>query len=569
MNTTTASTAGLSRARQQRTLVGALPFVARAIGRRMNIEIRIGGHEAHTDRRSYIQLPTLPFEDPEVETLAFGYLEHEAAHIRYTQDIEIDTPVLHRLWNTIEDIRAERELGREYPGFGSDLGRLVTKLVQDGTLERPSVDDPPGVMLRRYLSYRLRAEVLHQQGIAEYAEQAETLFRTAFPAGACVRLGSIIGRVPTLQSAQDSLALATEILTILKEESEEPPPPPAAPDTAGSGNDAQNALDPTASNALPPDDSATDATQPMPDPDAQRRTLLRQLLEDPDPDLGPELSESVGEALQGAAQEAVRREGSGGGFGRADQPIAPPAGDPEQTLLAVHEASVALRTRLKSLVESVRYNRRTYRRHGTRIAPERLVRAMLGDARMFSARRLGVGIDTALEILCDRSGSMAENERLRVATRSTLAVASGLSNIRGIALETAVFPGARYEVEVLTGFDESLRATATRYDAVGASGGTPMYEALAWGLDRLVMRREPRKILLCLTDGEPPAITREACQNIIAAARASGIEVYAIGIRVPDITDLFPVARSIKDVSELASAMFEVLQSALTGACAA
>ncbi|MBL8269561.1 MAG: hypothetical protein JNL55_24410, partial [Steroidobacter sp.] len=95
MNTTTASTAGLFRARQQRTLVGALPFVARAIGRRMNIEIRIGGQQAHTDRRSYIQLPTLPFEDPEVETLAFGYLEHEAAHIRYTQDLEIDTPVLH------------------------------------------------------------------------------------------------------------------------------------------------------------------------------------------------------------------------------------------------------------------------------------------------------------------------------------------------------------------------------------------------------------------------------------------------------------------------------------------
>ncbi len=60
----------------------------------------------------------------------------------------------------------------------------------------------------------------------------------------------------------------------------------------------------------------------------------------------------------------------------------------------------------------------------------------------------------------------------------------------------------------------------------------------------------------------------EASQNIIAAAMASGIEVYAIGIRVPDITDLFPVARSIQDVSELASAMFEVLQSALTGAAA-
>jgi len=546
-----------------------LPFVARAIGRRMNIEIHIGGREAHTDRQTYIQLPDLPFEDPEVETLAYGFLEHEGAHIRYTEDIEIENPLLHRLWNTIEDVRVERELGREYPGFGVDLGRLVTKLVGDGTLERPCSDDPAGVLLRRYLSYRLRAEVLHQQGIAEYAEQAETLFRAAFPAGVCVRLGSIIGRVPALESAQEALDLATEILTILKEESEEPPPPASgAKGSQPSSDVAQGSSDPNASPA--PDPSAPDTTEQQCDPDAPRRALLRELLEEPNPTLGPELSEVVSQALQGAAQEAVRREGgSGGGFGRADETIAPPAGDPGQTLLAVHEASIALRTRLKSMVESVRYDRRTYRRHGSQVAQARIVRAMLGDARIFSARRSGVAINTAFEILCDRSGSMARNERLRVATRSTLAAASGLSHIRGIARETAVFPGTQCDIEVLTRFDESLRATVTRYDAVGASGGTPMYEALTWGLERLMTRREPRKILICLTDGEPPAITRPACQRIIAAAMASGIEVYAIGIRVPDITDLFPVSRSITDISELAAAMFEVLQNALAGASAA
>lgn len=542
--------------RRARTIQGALPIVARGIGRRMNVEVQIGGHEASTDGRR-ITLPTLPFDDPDVETLAFGYLEHEASHIRYGEDVETENALHHRLCNTIEDIRIERELGREFPGFGANLSRLVSKLIETGVLQRPDANDPPGVKLRRYLSYRLRAEVLNQSGLNEYAAQAESLFRESFPAKVCVRLGSVIGRVPALRSTQDAADLAGEILDLLQEESQDPPPPPPPPPPSPDGQ-AQD-QDATAQSATTgPLGASGDSAE------AQARATVRELLAAPDEALGGELSDSIGDALQAAAQEACAQGSSSGGFGRADEPLSPTPGNAQAILASVQEASTALRTRLRSSVESVRHCRRRFARHGRRVARKRLVKAVQGDPRLFAEKRLGREVNTAIELLLDRSGSM-HGERLRIALKCILTAASGLSPIRGVALEAAVFPGHTFELEMLTAFGQSLAKTATNYGAVTASGGTPLYEALLWASERLLLRKEPRKILLCATDGAPPASTRQACLETIQAAMRGGIEVYGIGIDVPDIDTLFPMSKSISDVGQLAPALFDFLRQAMTG----
>lgn len=541
--------------RRARTIQGALPIVARSIGRQLNVEVQIGGNEAKTDGR-VITLPTLPFDDPEVETLAFGFLEHEAAHIRYTDDVETKNALHHRLCNTIEDIRIERELGREFPGFAANLGRLVTKLVHTGVMQRPAEQDPPAIKLRRYLSYRLRAEVLEQGGLTEYAHLAEKVFREAFPAGVGVRLGSVIGRVPALRSTQEAADLAQDILEILEDESQDPPPPPPPPEAAPGLQDAAPDAQEGGSAAAP--GTSADGESPA-------RAMLRDMLNTPQSALGDELSEVLGEALKDAAAQAVHSTGGrSGGFGRADEPLHPPPGSGPAILDRVHEASIALRTRLRSQVESVRHSRRTFARHGTRFASARAVRALLGDPRLFVKKRLGREVNTAILLLCDRSSSMA-GRPMEIASDCILAAASGLSAIRGVVLEAAVFPGCTEDVEVLTSFAETLRATATRYPAVTASGGTPMYEALMWSFERLLMRKEPRKILVCLTDGAPPDATVKACAEAIHAAMRGGIEVYGIGIDVPDITTLFPVSQSLSQLSELAPALFGFLKEAMTG----
>ena len=66
----------------QNSLRNALPIVAAALGRKFGVEVGVGGHDACTDGKR-IQIPDVP-DDPASRDLAWGYLAHEAAHVRYT-----------------------------------------------------------------------------------------------------------------------------------------------------------------------------------------------------------------------------------------------------------------------------------------------------------------------------------------------------------------------------------------------------------------------------------------------------------------------------------------------------
>lgn len=541
---TTAST------RHARTIQGALPIVAKAIGRRLDVQVRIGGSEARTDGRT-ICLPSLPFEDPDVETLAFGFLEHEAAHVRYSEPVEAQTELHHRLCNAIEDVRVERRLGDEYPGFAHTLKALVGKLVETDYLKPPLETDSPVTKLGRYLLYRLRADVLEQEAIRTYASRAEKLFRQAFPRGACVRIASVMGRVPTLKSSQEALDLAREILDIIKEESEEPPPqPPAAPEAATGEPQSSG-------TGLTPGDSGSESGA-----EAAQREKLRQVLDASPADLGEDLRQTMGAALQEKAAE-VASASETAGVGRAQTPLQEPPLDPAVALAEVKEATIALRTRIRSFVESARRSGRAYGRQGARAEPRRFVRAMLGDPRVFKKKRTREDVNTAVVLLLDRSGSMATDQRIIVAAQSTLAAATALEAIPRVAVAAGVFPACETDVELLTSFSDSVRRTAHRYKAVEPEGGTPLLPAMLWAADELIARREPRKMLVVVTDGQPAAFG--ACQDVITRCWRGGIEVYGIGIRVPDISSLFPVSRAIDTLEELAPAMFGVLQEALSG----
>ena len=95
------------------TLRNALPIVAAALGRKFGVEVGVGGHEARTDGR-HIQIPAVS-DDPGSRDLAWGYLAHEAAHVRYTdfavyEQATGEGPLQAILQNRIEDVRIEREL---------------------------------------------------------------------------------------------------------------------------------------------------------------------------------------------------------------------------------------------------------------------------------------------------------------------------------------------------------------------------------------------------------------------------------------------------------------------------
>ena len=572
------------------TIQGALPLVARAVGRRLDVTVEIGGSDAYTDG-THIQLPALPLDmsSEDVATLAFGYLEHEAAHVRYT-DMDNFKPDngLHQMFtNIFEDVRIEKALGEEYPGFAEDLRGLTQILVRQGDMGGAQDPDAPlAAKMGEYVLLRSRHEVLGPDALRESADRAEEAFRIAVPQGLATRVGAALGRVRDLESTEDASNLAREVIRLVEEEEEQQREAADKPRTVpgngsgqgvGAGGDEQGDGESQSGDSASRAGAAGDGEDHdgqhgrgdgAGQDDAAKATAgmaetLRQLLHD-DGKSGPKgRGETAAEALSEAAAGApYHGAGAGAGVGKASGPLqAKSSGAAE--LAKVAAATVALRTRLRGLLEAAKQSRRCAARRGKRIDSRRLVKAMAGNPRIFVNKTQGIAVNTAVQILLDRSGSMCN--QMELARESALACGLGLAEIEGVSLATAAFPAHDGHVVPLTRFGEPVRRTAGRYASLFATGGTPMLEALLWGVDQLLVQPEPRKMCLIVTDGVPN--NREATAEVIRRCWEGGIEVMGIGIggHAQYVSDLFPVSANVNGVNELAAAMFAMLNRALAG----
>lgn len=94
-----------------------------------------------------------------------------------------------------------------------------------------------------------------------------------------------------------------------------------------------------------------------------------------------------------------------------------------------------------------------------------------------------------------------------------------------------------------------------------AQGTTPMASALWHVLQELVLRPEPLKLVLVITDGVPDS--EDAMYEAMQDDQVAGVELYGLGIKAPWITKLIPLSRSINNIDELPNAMFGLLSHTL------
>ena len=589
--------------RDHRTIQGALPLVARTIGRKLDVTVGIGGADAYTDG-SHIQLPALPLDmkSEDLSTLAFGYLEHEAAHVRYT-DMDNFKPEngLHQMFtNIFEDVRIEKALGEEYPGFAEDLRGLTAILIDKGEMGgAPDPDAPLAARMGEYVLLRGRYDVLGPEALKAPAERAEAAFRDAVPPGLATRVGAALGRLPELQTTEEASNLAREVIRLVEEEAEQQQQAAQRPeedDAPGSGapgdgpgatangeqgdgqagagghdpGGSQDRGDSQESTGGEVEQGEADGSSSGPGQDdaakaaAEMAEALQELLQDSGQNGPRGQGEAAADALQQEAAKAPHRGGNAGaGVGKASEPFAVTASGAAE-IAKVAGATIALRTRLRGLLVAENQSHRRPARRGKRIDRNRIVKAMTGNPRIFVNKRQGVQVNTAVQVLLDRSGSMHAD--MELARESALACGLGLAEIQGVSLAAAAFPGSHAddtEVIPLTRFGESARRTAGRYASLNASGGTPMLQALLWAVDQLLVQSEPRKVCLIVTDGEP--FNPPAVADAIRRCWAGGIEVMGIGIGrdAHYVKALFPVSAHVDDVDALAGAMFGMMREAL------
>lgn len=573
-------------------LIGSLPIVAQALGDKLGVRVEIGGDHAATDG-STIWLPALPPDDEAAAVLARGFIDHEAAHIRFTEGGMTGTPLERTLQNILEDVRIERAMTARYPGAGQNLKRLVERLVADGQFAPVPAEAHPGAVVCGYLLHKLRSAILGQAALAPLAEQAEAVFSNTFSPGAATRIAAIGFEVERARSTEDVRDLARRILQSLEEETREEPPAPQGDDGdsgAGEGSDsdggsADNQGDDADGNpggdsnqdagAEPGSDPGGDAGDsndtangsldgdaggdpPEPGKSAGSSGAVRAALSATDADLA---GHDLGEMLASSLADASGENPSGASVAVAgDRPGMLGRWPDMLDAAGSRRATVALRARLDGLMQSRRLERSRPTRAGGRIDNRRLHRIAVGDTRVFAGRNERVAPNTAVSLLLDRSYSMYPSLQ-QTANEAVYAAALALSGIPGVALHTAAFPVADRDMATITPFGG--RVSAEDYE-IGSDGGTPLAEAL-WRIAIILSSRpEPRRICVVATDGDPDK--PEAVTDVVRRMESAGIELFALGIATPAPARFFRNTEVIASVAEMPKALLGMLQRALLSA---
>jgi len=545
-------------------LKNALPIVAAAYGEKFGVKVLIQGQDAFTDGERIV-IPTANPDDPHYQQIAWGYLAHEAAHIRHTNFDMVQKasskPIRKALLNIIEDVRIENELAKDYPGTRRSISQVIEYMVDTQQMCVPEQLEPAS-NLQAWLLFRLRCHLLGQKALTPLYQAVDERVRQLFPAAAMSRLSAMLTAVPCLGSTGEVLKLVDAIVAMLEEESR----PPQDESDADSGNDigqdASNDSNNSSDSQIPKTDSSAmgDAAETGDSDNADQADNLRQALEAIAAQFEPDTFAQVAEVL---SEQAEGHQGV--------TPLSLPQAEQamlgyEAILTLSASESAQIRARLRGMVQSSQDNRNHAKRHGLRVATHRLAASQAGESRLFIQRQPRIAPNAAVHLLVDISGSMGKpigegnRKYFHVANEAALALAMALEGIPGVVPAVSYFPGIHQEVSIALLPKQSVRHRAACFDQK-PRGCTPMAQAMWFAANSLLAQKQKRKLMIVLTDGDPDDWA--ATHDIVDRCRRSGFELLGIGIQTRSVEKFFPQSIVINDVKDLKRELFEVTQQLL------
>lgn len=601
----------------------ALPIVAAAYARKFGVRISVGGSSAHTNG-SHIQLPAIPEDYPFKDAL-WGFLAHEAAHIRFT-DFEPQSPseYHHGLVNSLEDGRIEEAFILVYPGAKQVLDDALAMFVAQGHMEPVNEDDDPADILAAYVLYWVRYQWRGQKILQDQMASAQLALEAVFPKGACVRLQALMRKAPAMKSTQDAMDLVDEILAMLKEEAEKEPPQPengsqqqSNSDDAGdksqsenssgnqsdeSGNDKSDAgakgQSKDESGKSEGDDSSktkegekgnqsSQSSGSSDGSDAKGADSSEGDSQKPQSSGGASSAKTGDQLKKAAIQKALQGDGSNVAvdvFSVMKEAFEKAAeNNPDKHLTStlpdeidsvpmskgradameggVKATSIALRKQLLGLVQSQDKVEKRYLDRGRKIATRRLAKTVGGNMRVFKHRKESPKVNTAVHLLVDASSSMA-SEPMRIANEAALAMAFSLEALPRVSPAVSYFCGdVNSPVISVLKHGQSVKHNVNRF-GVASSGTTPMGSALWHAANTMAGRKENRKLVIVVTDGGPSDGAR--VRHSIELMKRSGYEVMAIGINSDAVARYFTDYCVINSVEDLKTALFDLIRRKLT-----
>ncbi|EGR0724645.1 VWA domain-containing protein [Vibrio cholerae] len=545
-------------------LKNALPIVAAAYGEKFGVKVLIQGQDAFTDGERIV-IPTANPDDPHYQQIAWGYLAHEAAHIRHTNFDMVQKasskPIRKALLNIIEDVRIENELAKDYPGTRRSISQVIEYMVDTQQMCVPEQLEPAS-NLQAWLLFRLRCHFLGQKALTPLYQVVDERVRQLFPAAAMSRLSAMLTVVPSLASTGEVLKLVDAIVAMLEDESRPPQDESDADNGNDIGQDASNDSNNSSDSQTPETGSSAmgDAAETGDSDNSDQADNLRQALEASAAQFEPDTFAQVAEVL---SEQAEGHQGvTPLSLPQAEQAM---LGDEAILTLSASE-SAQIRARLRGMVQSSQDNRNHAKRHGLRVATHRLAASQAGESRLFIQRQPRIAPNAAVHLLVDISGSMGKpigegnRKYFHVANEAALALAMALEGIPGVVPAVSYFPGIHQEVSIALLPKQSVRHRAACFDQK-PRGCTPMAQAMWFAANSLLAQKQKRKLMIVLTDGDPDDWA--ATHDIVDRCRRSGFELLGIGIQTRSVERFFPQSIVINDVKDLKRELFEVTQQLL------
>ena len=428
-----------------------------------------------------------------------GFLAHEILGHVHNTDFERSgdwsekqgSKLAHAILNVIEDGRIERAAWRTYPAVRSILARCVDAMVAEGKFfGNPDENTPPEGVLKGLLLFHVRKDLGQNIDPTPFEALAFPMFGEEL----CRKMVEVAlkgAHSPAgVEGNAGSIAAAQEILDLLQRQANQDQDQGQSGQGQGQAKNAAAALE----------------------------------------GQNPGLSD-LGSAIEGILSEQAGQEPETNQGCHIAKVKTPPSDDEMSVIrlmkgdlpdLQAKAAANRLAARLEQLLEA-RTNRRDVYGDDGRLCGRKLVNAVAGDQQVF--RRVTgekEGLDVAVSLLVDCSGSMA-GEEMVLARAVGYALAEALSKFesQGVALEVKGFNDRIYVVKE---FHESFPSRSKVFSRLSAGGGTEFQPTVIQSVKTLAMRRESRKIVMFVTDGdlgEEPSV-------LVNTLKTQGIETRGV-----------------------------------------
>ena len=598
-----------------KTLETALDRLGKIISRNYGINVICRGNSCHTDGRTIV-LPSLPDDLPrDLERAIQGLLDHEASHLLFS-DFSIIPDFKAKygekgfgVLNICEDARVNAEMAKRFIGAGlniSEANQWVHRKITEAGVEVMS----PWNKLSACICARalgLDSSIFGPDAnavvdtIASEMEEIKTLGSTKESAELAARIIEKLFQKTQEDNSNTNNETGEEGMSGFQEKTNEP--------TTNEDNTDANSSQPPAGQSEPKpqeeesegaNDAAAESSEDNSEADASTSgvsstSFIKACMQD------TAEAESMLEAL---IEREINELGATGKWRVYD-----PSLDSIKKIKAKEDAEVkSLLDEIRPFVSGLRQKLELILRgrkaaywigdqeDGT-INHQKLSGLITGTAtRIFKKKEVAETKSVAVSLLIDCSGSM-RGGRIYTARQVALSICECLDSLNipcevigftttadpdkyikraedetGIQINQLMERYTRFaplRIWIYKDFSDSFKAACGRFTKMSARGMTPLHESLMIAAKRLALRPETRKIIFCLTDGQPevyPAsndIMMKEATETVRRLNKFGIEAIGVGIMTDAVQDIFPRHAVINSILDLPKSFYRELTKAL------